>query len=315
MKKIPDRLLLICALTLFVAGCGADTTTQKGGTEAGNPPPADRVVKGIVPKNSSTGNCNATKVVLTNSKDQASSNSVNSDCSFSVSVSSGDASTITLFKKDTFTALMAFSHSAAIFQTNTLVVGSGTRTIDFGKINVSGTTGTAATEPSTQNDQDGDGIVDFDDEDDDNNGVKDVNERDCDLDGYLDTVDQDETTCTAPGDIGSVPLQAGEDWVMEILPRSKAKYVPVDQPVKVRTNCAIDPTSVKSSTFDVVDTQGNHVTCTASLSSSDKVLTCTHADLTAGMDYTATVEGLHCADDRGTIRTVTWHFTTAVPAN
>ncbi|MBI2083745.1 MAG: hypothetical protein HYT76_09320 [Deltaproteobacteria bacterium] len=222
---------------------------------------------------------------------------------------------MTFFEEETLLAIMTFNHHREMFESNILIVSHGVEPIDFGQIQFTGTKGRAALEPAYQNDQDGDGIVDFDDEDDDNDGTPDVDERDCDFDGFFYANDLDNSSCEAAGDIGDVPLQPGEDWILEVLPRNQAKFVSIDQPVKVRANCVVDPTSLSRAYFSVGDSKGGHITCNLSLSSSGREVICNHDNFLANMYHTATVEGLDCADHDGGIRSVTWHFTTAVPSD
>lgn len=294
----------------MLSSCGSPSL---GGTEAGNPPDTVRVVKGVVPHNES--GCSASRVVIADSAAQSATVDVDTACAFSIQATPERAQTLTLFAAETFVAMLTFSHHAALFESNVFVAGSGDDAIDLGSLTIDGTSARAAHEPATQNDLDGDGLVDFDDVDDDNNGVVDVDEQDCDLDGYFNSVDLDNGTCDTVGDIGEIPLQPGEDAILEALPRKAATQIADDQPIKVRANCAIDPDSLSEATFNIDDATGAHVSCTTSLASDQHVAVCEHAALSAETTYTITVEGLSCVDHGDTIRTVTWHFSTAMPSH
>lgn len=205
----PKTFLLVWLIPLAFAlhpNCGGESNLQ-GGAEAGNPPVATRTVTGSVPKTQTslvaradviipTFSCVADEVVATDSVGEATTENMDTDCTFSIELIVGEVYSFGFALKGSQVATMAFSHSSETLPTSVLAIGAGDAPLDFGRITIEGSSGYSETEPSTVNDLDEDGIVDYDDEDDNNNGIPDTHEEDCDLDGFWDVYDADTAGCT-----------------------------------------------------------------------------------------------------------------------
>ena len=212
-------------------------------------------------------------------------------------------------------ASMIFNNNAESFPSAILIVSAGDSPIQFGRITFSGTIATAENEPATQNDQDGDGIDDFDDDDDDDNGIPDDLEEDCDLDGIVDTYD-DDSDCEEEDD------SEASASIIEVTPRNDTTLdsgddqVNLDEEVRLRANCEIDADSLNDQTFSVVSQNGNVILCQFDPFEAEREITCEHEDDLFLPDtiYTATVSGLVCASG-DPIAAVSWSWRTTSEAD
>lgn len=326
MKAI---LVILLSFSLLLSACGG---SAQGGSEAGNPPDVSaRSVEGTVPAASSSVSaragipCAVDTVIATDSAAQTISADVESDCSFSLSLSVDKAYSIGFVLDDVFVAAMIFNNNDASLSSAVFVVSAGETAINLGLVTISGAVATAEMEPASQNDQDEDGVDDFDDDDDDDDGKADDDEEDCDLDGYKDDYDEDSSSCEddsgddSPDDNGGND-DSGEDTsaalVLEVDPRNDTDLssgdVDLEEEVEVRVSCEIDSATLGDETFQIVSELGVAIECQFDVSGSGAEISCEHEDDLFLPDtiYTATISGLQCADGR-TIETASWSWVTS----
>lgn len=214
------HFLLILVLVLFSLSCGTGGSTNNdltGGSEAGNPPDIRNVI-GEVPQSSEASlriahqeafSCQADEVTAINPDGNSFFADIESDCSFLLSLPIGDSYSLSFYLDESLVAEMVFDDNNDSTSPFLMIVSSGEEDINLGEIIFEGDIAYPEFEPSTQNDQDGDGLVDFDDEDDDGDGVADEGEEeieeeeeeeeestppDADSDGIEDSSDNCPTT-------------------------------------------------------------------------------------------------------------------------
>lgn len=303
----------LLAMTL-VAGCGAG-----GGTEFGNPTEdgTTRVVSGEVEsgssantakgKNGGGGSCIADTVVAANAKDEETTATIDTDCSFSITLSIGKAYRLSIEKNDAVIGILHFQNYSSLFADVVMAVTSGSGAIALGRLTLSGRHALPAKEPATQTDQDGDGIADLDDDDDDNDGTDDIAEADCDLDGFHDDVDDTNDSCDST---------AATARVLRVSPRHdgdfqfRARRVQADEPIRARVSCLLDADSVTATTFRVT-ASNDDMTCVFTVPIPGARIECDHdADpMLADTVYTATMEGVRCLNGE-TVQTRSWSWKT-----
>lgn len=304
------RYLIVIIVSLFMPLLACNTTSTAGGTEAGNPPTMKRALQGEVPSNTSssvmaalqlnlTTNCVADTVIATPQTGTETTAEIASDCSFSILLDIETPYEISFERTGTLVGELSFLHNTDIFPTSFLVLDEGTVAIDIGLVTFNDLTASPESEPATQVDQDGDGIVDLNDPDDNGDSVVDVVATDSDFDGIFDPYETVPPVTPTPEE----PEEEELAKVLEVLPRNEAglgnvnKVVSLDAVVKARVDCSIDPATVTASTFNVVDADGTSVSCNYELSSNDKVVSCRHqADFLTLTTYTATLSGVRCLE-------------------
>ncbi len=309
------KIFMIGALIVLLCGCGAG-----GGTEFGNPTDGtSRVVTGEVESvstniaSSTTGKalksttCAADILVAANSKDEEISVVIASDCTFSISLPVGKVYRLSLEKNDgTVVGVLQFQNHPNLFTDTSMAVSKASSIMALGRITLSGSTATPATQPASLTDQDGDGIPDITDPDDDNDGIPDTEEADCDLDGFIDDHDDDNSTCTA---------QPATAHVLRVSPRHdfqfalRSRRAPINEPIRARVSCVIDSTSITAQSFRVT-ANNDVVTCVYNVPTPGRHVECTHtAVMLSDTTYTATLSGVRCLNGE-TVETRSWSWKT-----
>lgn len=300
---------------LGLCGCACGQISL-GGTEAGNPDD-DRAITGTVlssdtasslGKKATSSACAAETVRAINSSEEVATATVDSRCEFSLSVPIKKAYVLSFLRDDTVVGVLHFQHRSGELPTRTMPIHAGRNALALGRIRFSGAIALPETQPATQNDADDDGTADFDDPDDDNDGVSDADEPDCDLDGFEDALDDEPDDCSV-ADAKAVPIRA-------VLPHHDAslereyRFVNLTREVRARFGCDVDTSTVTASTFQVVAV-GHVVSCRFGFSDSGRRVVCDHdADpFAASQIYTASIDGVRCADGRS-IRARTWSWRT-----
>lgn len=301
-------LFLIYSLTL--TSCGSSTL---GGTEAGNP--SMRNVNGQLSSNSNntatlmaaTHNCPADAVTAINSLAETFPATVNSDCTFTLSLPVNKSYAINFILDEAFVASMIFTNSSTSITATTFVLSSGNTDIDLGIISLNGSQAHPEDQPAQQNDRDDDGVFDFDD---------DFSDRDCDLDGYYDLFDDSDDECDVEdddinddNDNSSESTEQAE--VFDVYPENEDEDIDPEDSIEVQLGCSVNETSVTAASF-IVETDGNSIVCEHELSSSNQILECSpEENLQEETTYTVTLDGIEC--ENGEIIPITsWSFTTGI---
>lgn len=300
----------LCSCLVFLISCG-----DLGGTETGNPSDDLRTVTGTVPASTTTSlnkamlssGCSADAVQVEDSEETTTTALVESDCTFSVSVSVGTEYILSFLQEEATVGVLRPNAGSALLTLLAMRVSRGSGGIVLGQIAIANFVATPQNEPANQNDQDADGISDLLDDDDDGDGTLDVDEADCDLDGFFDDVD---------GDISSCSNNAATVRIRQVSPHSDrtfmrpARRVSSNRPIRIRAACDIDESSVSSATLQVT-AENDTVQCALSFSSSGRRVECDHDDdpFMADTIYTATVDGLFC-DTGERIESRSWSWKT-----
>ncbi len=298
----PSFLKIFPLLALLLAHCGGGAT---GGTEAGNPPdlPTRNVlglinsIESALVKSATT--CPADTVIATDALAQTTEGIIESDCSFTLPLSTGKAYALSMVNDGTFIASFLFDNSASLLQSPTFIISSGSDDIDLGNITILDGEAFPTLNPAQQNDQDGDGIHDYDDDDDDNDDIADDSEEDCDLDGYFD--DYDDDVCDESEDSEDLAI------ALEVSPQSGKTDVSLDRDIEVRFGCTVNPAFVNASTFSLASASNVAVICTYEIDENE--VNCEHNNFNSATRYTVTLNGLKCLSG-DSIQGVTWSFTT-----
>lgn len=323
MKKLFNRTIIII-LFLSIYSCGS-TSSGLGGSEFGNP---TRPVTGSLVSETANGgvnlaitdDCPADQIIAVDSTAQTTIAAVNVNCSFTINLVVNKAYAINFVLNDQFVASMIFNNSLDTLSSPVFIISAGDTTINLGIVTISGTIAAPETEPAEQNDQDGDGVNDFDDDDDDNDGSSDDQDEDCDLDGFTDDYDEDDDDCDVEEEGGATGGD-GEDAdgtiakVLEVRPpndddlSAEEDFVNVNESVEVRFGCAVDTSTVNGTTFRIADAANNSVSCSFQFESNNTRVECEHDDFSPDTIYTATLTGIQC-EDGTTIETATWTWRT-----
>lgn len=312
MKKFFYTSLI--GIALLSHAC-TSTPAADGGSEFGNPtrPVTGRLTtasEGLALKSAVT-DCPADTVIATDSLAQTVSASVETDCSFTLSLTVGKAYVISFSLGDVFVATLVLNNSPATLSSKTIIISEGESAIDLGMITISGKKALPESQAALQNDQDANGTSDFDDADDDGDGVPDEEEEDCDLDGFIDDYDDDISTCEDNGDDETDTAR-----VVEVNPENdvdlddEEEFAELNDAVRARLNCEVDQSTVTETTFTVAS--GTHtVACVFEFSGSGERIECGHGDDAFLPDtvYTATINGVACLDGR-VVKATTWRFRT-----
>ncbi len=297
-KSIKLGSLALCMT--FIAACsggagsGSSSTTRTVTGELDQPNAA--LTKSLVT------DCFADTVIATSSAGTATSSSVESDCSFSMSLAINQSYALSFTQGGTFVATLIFSTGSSSDTGSSMHITSGSSSVDLGLVTISGSTASSSNNPLQYCDSDDDGVDDYDDSDDDDDGIDDSSEDDCDFDGYLDD-DDDDSSCTSSSQDG--------EYIYRVRPFDGSRGNDIDEDVKVYATCAIDSSTVTADTFMVEDSLGNPIDCTYTVSNSDDHnARCRHNDdlFAAGEEYTVTVDGLTC-EDTTELAATTWSFT------
>lgn len=195
MRKIIYILILLLVITAGFVSCGGSL----GGVEAGNPPDATRQVTGQVASASqslsnrflTSSDCPVDGVVAVDTLAQTTSASFDGTCTFTLNLTVNKAYALNFYLDDSFVAAMIFNNGVNQPASSVTIISSGTSAIDLGLITLNGEEATPEYEPAEQNDQDEDGVSDYEDEDDDDDSIEDSGEDDCDSDGIPDDYDED----------------------------------------------------------------------------------------------------------------------------
>jgi hypothetical protein len=180
------RFYLCVLLAAFsMIHCGS----SQGGSEAGNPPSTTRSLIGNVAASST---CQADEVIATDSTGVETTATPGSNCSFTLTLDIDNAYQLAFYLSSELLATMVFDNGGNNTESTTVIISAGTTDIDMGEILFSNSVAVPEFEPSTQNDQDDDGVDDYDDDDDDDDGIDDDDEEDCDEDGYSNDHDDDD---------------------------------------------------------------------------------------------------------------------------
>lgn len=309
--KIASKHFLLVMLVVIAGFCRCSSKSI-GGTEAGNPP--TRLVQGSIPASADPDDgCVADAVTAADvNSDYVVTGSVSEDCTFELELETGRTYQFSFEKDDAFVAHMVFTDSDSL-QTNSFLLSAADSILNFGNILFNGQTATPENEPAAQNDEDGDGTPDSEDLDSDGDGTLDLLELDCDLDGIADDLDSDLSTCVEDViDDTEVLLTR----ILEVFPHNLSGIsniltaVSINAPIQARFDCEVDPATVNSTTFSVVNSLNQAVACTYAYSSNNRVVTCNHPSNFLNLTvYTATVEGVACVDAEP-IGETAWSFRT-----
>jgi len=315
MRRLILNIFLLL-ITLAILNC---SNTNLGGSEAGNPPSTIRTVKGNVsstePNTTNATNflvnavgdtCLADRMIAIDSSGTESETTVNESCNFTINLTVNKAYELNFFLNDEFIAFMIFQNKANAIITPVMILSASEIDMDLGQLTCNNFQCTPENEPASQNDQDMDGIFDFDDDDDDDDGELDDAERDCDLDGFIDDFDEafDENfDCSDDG--GTIAD------VLDVYPWDGDAYIDLTQEVFVLFSCVIDSNTVNSSTFVISDQSSNLISCDYQIDIEGDGISCLHDGDPFVFDeiYTATIDGIQC-DDATPIPLVSWSWST-----
>lgn len=171
---------ILCTFLIFITSCGGSVA---GGTEFGNP---TRVVMGSFV---AAETCPADTAIATDSEAQTTTAAFAADCSFELNLAEDTAYTLSFYAGEDFVATLQVEDAAGKERSPVFIVSDQDSPLDLGDITISDDDAIPENEPAEQNDQDDDGITDFDDKDDDADGTPDTSETDCDNDGFSDDDD------------------------------------------------------------------------------------------------------------------------------
>lgn len=322
MKKF---FILIFTFLLFLNQC---SSSKLGGSEIGNPGlnPDSAEVLGIVvstnnQKKSSlkalkNSQCPADTIVAMNSSLQISIASVQVDCSFRLILTANKAYALSFTLENQFIASMIFNNNNGFSSSTTFVISSGNR-INLGKVTVFDSLAIPENQPARQNDQDGDGINDFDDEDDNNDGRLDIDDPDCDFDGFLDDFDDQDPCDSSSSNTESATIESTSpsfaevpgNQVQSIFPENGAIEVELNQEIQIRIFCPVNLENIDSNNFEVIGF-GDDIMCNFSVSEDGTLITCApERVLQRNTVYMVAVDDLTCEDGRE-INPVFWSFRT-----
>ncbi len=288
--KMQNYILMLVSAIALLSACGS-----MGGTEAGNPTdvPTAKVVGMLATP------CAADTVAAVDSLAAARTSAVNAGCAFELTLPVDAAYRINLVQSGKAFAAVTFQNGPARLPSPVMFVSRSVDRIDLGVVTIENDVATPEVEPSMQTDRDDDGLSDYDDADDDNDGIEDGHEEDCDFDGFFDDDDEERSLCS------SEESSAGDGTasVLEVRPLNNEGIADDTEPVELtevveaRTSCALDRSSVTQATFSVQSSVGA-IDCTFMYSSDDEQVTCRHdtVNFVAGIIYTATIDGVQCAD-------------------
>lgn len=305
---------LTIPLSLSLTSCGG----ASGGSEFGNP---TRAVTGAVATTSlsentplsflisnamATETCPADAVIATDSQGEATTVTVEIDCSFSLDLTVNKAYAVSFVLNDEFVATLYVRNSSTGLKSSVFVLSDGETDIDLGDVIISDGEADPENDPAEQCDVDDDDIDDYDDTDDDGDGVLDDDEGDCDLDGYDDGYDEEDDTC----DTGEGDGDAVVGTILDVYPENEAEYIWLDEFVEVAFDCEINQDSVTAETFRV-ESDADAIACEFNFSESDSVVSCDHSDqgFLPATTYTATIDGVTCVDGTG-VSVETWSWST-----
>lgn len=318
---ITTRIFVLTTLLFLFLLVGCRKTENLGAFEAGNPPPKPRQITGQVEEENNSDsssklvkeievNCKANSVVAVDSQEETSSTEISEDCTFELTLQTGNAYTLQFYKDNSFLANLQYEVSSELFQTSVLFISDGDSKIDLGFITFENNIAYASTSPSSQNDQDQDGTPDHEDDDDNNNGIPDEEETDCDYDGIIDFYDQDTSSCDEkPTDSETIVA------IKEVLPRHGSGtnllniYVGTTDVIAFRTTCKIDPNTVNNTTFKVTSEFGDEISCHYNYSESQKAVYCEHSldPFLTDTNYNAEISQIQC-DDGQLIEEMGWEW-------
>lgn len=296
------------SLFLALAACQASSMSDiGGGTEAGNPPAPTREVRGSVEEDEN-GTCAATSVVADPEDNPPISEQIGPDCRFSLSLEINHAYEISFENSGVFVARLVFDSNPDTFPATFLYLAAGDTAIDLGTITFDGAEATAANSPSTQNDQDGDGISDYEDTDDNNDETSDTDEEDCDLDGVIDVNDNDISSCSPEEEEDGETSPSRQ--VVEVTPRNNSINIGENADIGARFNCTVDTATVNTTTFSVAS-EGEFLDCDYIFANEGKVVLCAHdeTNLISLASYTAVIDGIDCTDG-AEVNPESWSWTT-----
>lgn len=352
MKKILWTMIFVMAYLL--AGC--ELAGELGGTSAGNPPTSTStrtMVGEVEEEDSSTSSsaspsalvrfldnpfCKADSVLATAVDGSVIEESIETDCTFTITLITGTAYVISFEKSAGTVGTLLIQSGANSFLNAYVTLGEGDDPVDIGLVQFDKNVARPQKEPFEQSDTDGDGEDDFADADDNNDGVADLEDEDCDLDGLSDALDSDLEDCSdTDGDDAQDEGESGEDVgestdsdedsedvpvqsaarILEVFPRHMAGIaspfpaVSLEETIQAHCNCDVDPASVDAMSFMVTDELGQEVECEYALDETDaSVVICEPLLplLPLGL-YEVSVEGMTCLDGR-TIGSRTWRWQT-----
>lgn len=319
MKRLAKLLFPVFVLVpLGLASCGS----SPGGTEFGNPTrevegtlttaglSQDIITSFFIPNAMAAQACPADTTIATDSKGLTTMASVASDCSFALSLTVNKAYTVQFVLEDDFVATLFVQNSATGPKSSVFVLSSGDAAIDLGDVVITAGEADPENDPASQNDEDEDAIVDFDDSDDDGDGVDDVDdadEEDCDLDGYDDSYDEEDSACDTDAEDGDDVVIA---TILQVFPENEGEFIALNETIEVLFDCEIDTATVSPESFSVTaDT--DTITCEYTFSESDMLVGCEHGeqDFLPATTYSTTIDGVSCAD--GTeVESGSWSWTT-----
>jgi hypothetical protein len=219
---------------LLALGCGRTATRNDllGGSEAGNPPgEGERLVMGQLETAAvagrtltrtqtgrgltrfAVGDCAADAIVFTDlDETEIEVEPDDETCEFESPVPIDQIYQMSFERDGTVFAVAYFQQNSGGTLFPFFAVSAGEDPIDLGLITFVNDRALPEFEPATQNDADGDGIMDFDDTDDNDDGTPD-SEQDCDADGIPDAVDED--SCPEPDDTPVADDDADDDGVLD----------------------------------------------------------------------------------------------------
>ncbi len=313
------KFISFCGLGLMLLmlnRCGSNSA--EGGSEFGNP---SRLLKGTVVAGTSSSlqkgvmkaansfSCPADTVIATGSLAQTTTASISADCSFSLPLTVATAYSVSFTlgespSGDSFVATLIVRSSSSSLSSNVFVISTSASDMDLGTITIIDNEANPEIEPVSENDQDGDGINDFNDTDDDGDGILDNSEGDCDLDGYNDDYDQSDACDSGNGN------DSNTSEITEVSPQNGDDFVSLDSEIDALFDCEIDEASVTADSF-LIESDSEVIACTYTFFESDSVVLCDHSDhdFLPSTVYTATVDGVVCADGSA-VTAQSWSWTT-----
>lgn len=194
------NVFFLFLLFLSLAACSSSNTQNSlSGTEAGNPSiiVLGRAITGTVP--ATADGCSFLTVFATNDLNTTTEADIQDDCSFVLDVEPDHLFKISFETPDGTLIDLTVDNNGEPASPYFVVSAAGTA-INLGSIAFDGTLATPEFEPSQQNDQDGDGLSDYDDPDDNGDGVVDADE-----DGDEDVDDVEEEPLPVDTDLDGIP--------------------------------------------------------------------------------------------------------------
>lgn len=295
-----NKCFTLFTFIFFFLSCGSSDI--QGGSEFGNA----RFLVGSF----SESTCPADTVIATNSLGTSFTAALTENCSFNLELPINTAYSLSFWSNGTLIANMQFINGINSLSSNTFVISASQDNMDLGIISLNGSLASPQKQPSSQNDQDQDGINDDEDDDDDNDGKSDDLEEDCDLDGFNDDLDENDD-CDDSNDENEEEDSDSSDQaiILEVRPQNGSVGINLDQDIEVRFGCSLDTSTVNTENIVISDPSNNIIECQFEFENENTRLDCEHDDFLTLTQYTVTIMNLKCEDETE-ILSSSWSFTT-----